>query len=229
MDDSASATSPDLMGHVDACLADSGLLQNRYFHRLMSGEMSLSTFHRSQQQFYFAVNYFSRPMAALVMRIPRGNDRLGILENMVEEHGDFRSDRFHEATFRQFLKALGGSGERPEAGSMQPPVHAFNATLMSACLSEEVSTGIACLGIIEYAFADISSLIGTATLERGWLSSDELVHYKLHKEIDKQHAADFFDLIQPAWQAGHGKQQISQGLRLGAYAFDSLYRNLIDG
>lgn len=228
MQDRSSAPSAELMCHVDANLADSGLMKNRYFQMLQSGEMSLESFRRSQQQFYFAVDYFSRPMSALMMRIPSGDERLGILENIVEEHGNFHLHAFHEATFRQFLKAIGGSNERPDAHSMRPVVHAFNATVMSACLSDDVSTGIACLGIIEYAFADVSSLIGGAVVRQRWLEVDELVHYNLHEEIDKQHAADFFELIQPAWQANRGRLQISQGLRLGAYAFDRLYRDLID-
>lgn len=225
---SASATSTDLLDQVDANLADSGLMQNRYFQRLHSGEMSLESFRESQQQFYFAVDYFSRPMSALMMRIPSGEERLGILENIVEEHGSFRSDAFHEATFRQFLKAIGGRSERPDTDSMRPAVHAFNATIMAACLSDDLRTGIACLGIIEYAFADISSAIGRAVVQRGWLSESELVHYKLHEEIDKQHAADFFGLLQAAWKADRGRVQINQGLRLGAYAFDCLYRDLVN-
>ncbi|MCP4885697.1 iron-containing redox enzyme family protein [Rubripirellula sp.] len=222
----STSVATDLMGHVESSLADSGLMKNRYFRRLQSGEMSLEDFLYSQQQFYFAVNYFSRPMAALLMRIPNGDERLGILDNIVEEHGNFRSDTFHEATFRQFLHSIGGSGERPDTETMGPAVHAFNATIMSACLSEDVRTGIACLGIIEYAFADISSLIGGTVVARDWLSGNELVHYKLHQEIDKQHAADFFKLVQPAWQTDQGRALISQGLRLGAYAFDCLYRDL---
>jgi pyrroloquinoline-quinone synthase len=228
MHDIASATSTELTSHVDANLADSGLMRNRYFRLLQSGEMSLESFRRSQQQFYFAVDYFSRPMSALIMRMPSGEERLGILENIVEEHGNFHLDMFHESTFRQFLHAIGGIGERPDAESMGPAVHAFNATIMSACLSDDVRTGIACLGIIEYAFADISSLIGGAVVLRGWLGEDELVHYKLHKEIDKQHAADFFELLQSDWQTNRGRLQISRGLRLGAYAFDCLYRDLTD-
>lgn len=71
-------------------------------------------------------------------------------------------------------------------------------------------------------------MIGGAVVRQGWLKDDELVHYNLHQEIDKQHAADFFGLIQPAWQAGRGRLPISQGLRLGAYAFDRLYRDLME-
>ncbi len=215
-----------LISRVDDVLSACGILHNRYFTALQSGEMSWDSFRRSQQQFYFAVDFFSRPMSALMMRIPGGDQRLGILENIVEEHGNFRLDAFHETTFRQFLKSIGCDGQRPQLDAMGPAVHAFNATLMSACLCEDVRTGIACLGIVEYAFADISASIGKAVIDRGLLSETELVHYKLHEEIDKQHAADFFDLIDAEWQQDNGRMQINQGLNLGAYAFDRLYRDL---
>ena len=97
---------------------------------------------------------------------------------------------------------------------------------MAACHSDEVQVGIACLGIIEYAFADISALIGKSVIERGWLAEQQLVHYSLHAEIDKKHAADFFELLQADWQDENKRILIEQGLRLGAYLFDRLYRDL---
>ncbi len=216
MHDSAEVTSKGLMSFVDDVLSASGIMQNRYFTTLESAEMSLDTFRRSQQQFYFAVDYFSRPMSALMMRLPSGDQRLGILENIVEEHGNFRVDSFHEATFRQFLKLIGGDAQRPDIDTMGPAVHAFNATIMSACLNEDVRTGIACLGIIEYAFADISALLAEAVVKRGFLCDSKLVHYKLHEEIDKQHAATFFDLIDADWQADQGHVPNHSGASLGS-------------
>lgn len=221
-----SALDRNLMAKVDETLTASGLLANGYFSLLRSGAMTLEDFRRSQTQFYFAVDFFSRPMAALLMRVPLPDQRLGILENVVEEHGDFQSTAFHEATFRQFLESIGAEGSRPQGNVMGPAVHAFNSTLLSACLSSDLRTGIACLGVIEYAFADISSLIGEAVIQHGWVQSDDLVHYKLHAEIDKQHAADFFRLLEPTWQRGEYHEETEQGLRLGAYCFDRLYRDL---
>ena len=226
MHDGGQTMTDGLMAEVDSVISDSGILDNEYFSRLQAGQMSLESFRQSQQQFYFAVEYFSRPMSALLARIPRGEDRLSILENVVEEHGNFRLDQFHEATFRQFLQSIGVDGGRPEVEMMEPAVHSFNAMLMAACTSEDLSAAVACLGIVEYAFADISALIGKAVVKLGWVSEQELVHYKLHEEIDKQHAADFFRLIDPSWRAGQSQLEISQGLRLGAYAFDRLYRDL---
>jgi pyrroloquinoline-quinone synthase len=226
MNDRAGTRSKELLHCVDDILVAGGLMQNRYFTTLVGGEMSLDSFRRTQQQFYFAVDFFSRPMSALLMRLARPQQRLGILENVVEEHGNFRPDAFHEATFRQFLGSI--RSEPPVSDEIVPAVHAFNATILSACLSEEVRIGIACLGVIEYAFADISALIGKAVVGRGWVREGELVHYKLHAEIDKQHAADFFELLIPDWTIKQSRIEIEQGFRLGTYAFDRLYRDLLE-
>ena len=225
MNDPAVKGSSELVLRADQILEKIDIMQNRYFVRLVGGQMSRAEFCRSQQQFYFAVDFFSRPMSALLMRMKCPNRRLAILANVVEEHGNFQPTAFHEATFRQFLEALGdeSAGDAPE---MSAPVHAFNSTIMSACTTDELQTGIACLGIIEYAFADVSALIGRAVVQRNWVSEEDLVHYSLHAAIDKQHAADFFGLVQRDWGDAHGKGLVEQGLRLGAYAFDRLYRDL---
>lgn len=226
MGDSSQGQGRELLRAVDEVVSASRIMQNSYLTSLQTGEMSHDVFCRTQQQFYFAVAYFSRPMSALMMRIPDPADRLGILENIVEEHGNYCSSAFHEATFRQFLEQIGGNGERPEYAVMGPAVHAFNATIMSACLTDGVRTGIACLGIIEYAFADISAVIGQAVVSLDWVTEENMVHYDLHAKIDKQHAADFFTLLAADWPHDRGRAEVIRGLRLGAYAFDRLYRDL---
>ncbi len=223
----SSEKSSDLVVRAEQILTAIRILDNSYFDALGSGRMSRDAFSRSQRQFYFAVDFFSRPMSALLMRIPCPKQRLGILANVVEEHGDFQPSAFHVATFREFLEAFDDSG-CPRRTEMGPQVHAFNAAIMAACMADETQVGIACLGIIEYAFADISACIGKAVVERGWLTENELVHYSLHAEIDKKHAADFFKLIEDDWREPTTRPLIEQGLQLGAYVFDRLYRDLMD-
>ncbi len=63
------------------------ILQNLYFEALQNGTMSFEQFNKTQQQFYFAVLFFSRPMAILVGKIPNPSDRLDILHDVMEEHG----------------------------------------------------------------------------------------------------------------------------------------------
>jgi pyrroloquinoline-quinone synthase len=91
---------------------------------------------------------------------------------------------------------------------------------------DELEVGVACMGVIEYSFADISAVIGKTVVRRGWVSAEQLVHYKLHAEIDERHAEEFFAIIEPAWDDERRRYYIEQGLELGAYIFDRLYRDM---
>jgi pyrroloquinoline-quinone synthase len=215
---------PNVTAAADAILERAGLMRNPYLMALADGSMSLESFRKSQQQFFFAVRFFARPMAALVSRIPDPAARLNLIHNIVEEHGDFHEAQFHQNTFANFLTSIGAS--RPDPQQIQPAVHAFNSVLMGACANDEADIGICCLGIIEQAFAELSAMIGKAVVDRGWVPADNLVHYALHAELDVRHAEEFFILVEPHWSDTARRALIQQGLELGAYSFDQLYRNL---
>lgn len=203
------------------------ILHNPYFTALADGSMSLATFRRTQEQFFFAVTFFSRPMAALVGRIPHPKHRLDILHNLVEEHGEFDEDAFHHTTFQHFLRSIGARADEKALLPLWPAVRAFNAVLTASCVLDELEVGVGCMGVIELAFAGLSAAIGKAVVERGWVPADKLVHYKLHAEIDERHAEEFFAVVERSWGDAARRYFIEQGLELGAYAFDRLYRDLL--
>jgi pyrroloquinoline-quinone synthase len=219
---------PEVTKCASEILERIGILENPYFKQLKDGSMSLEDFQKSQEQFYFAVVFFSRPMAALAGRIDNPKDRLGILENVVEEHGNMNEDCFHSSTFRKFLLSVIGKETEFEGMIVCPQVRAFNAVITTACIFDEIEVGIGCMGIIELAFADISTIVGNAVVERGWIRREDLTHYKLHAEIDARHADDFFKIVEKKWQDPNKQYYIKQGLELGAYIFDRLYRDLLD-
>jgi len=220
------APAPRVTACADEVLRRVGLLNNVYFQELRDGSMSRECFRRSQEQFFFAVRYFPRPMAALIARIGDPVLRLDILKNLVEEHGDFQEEEFHQNTFRAFLGAIGARDPQSQPVVMCPAAHAFNNTLMATCAADELEVGIGCLGIIEYAFASISAVIGRAVVDRGWVESGQLVHYGLHAELDVRHSQEFFAIVEPRWDDAGTRGNLQQGLELGAYAFDQLYRSL---
>lgn len=222
---SPNSRAPRVTACSDSIIEDSGILRNSFFERLQSGAMSLECFRRTQEQFFFAVTFFSRPMSALVGRIPDPRARLDILHNVVEEHGEFDEEEFHPTTFQRFLRSIGSDPEKLNDEELWPPLRAFNSVLTAACVLDELEVGVACMGIIEYCFADISAIIGRAVVERSWVKADELVHYKLHAEIDKRHAEEFFAVVESSWD--DRRYEIEQGLQLGVYVFDRLYRDLL--
>jgi pyrroloquinoline-quinone synthase len=209
-----------------AVLQRTNILGNRYFEAIQDRTMTLECFRRTQEQFFFAVTFFPRPMAALVARIPDPRLRLDILHNLVEEHGEFQEQSFHHNTFQQFLRTIGSQPEKLDSLDLWPAVRAFNSVLSASCVLDELEVGVACMGIIEHAFSGISALIGKAVVQHGWVAADQLVHYKLHAEIDERHAEEFFAVIEPLWDDERRRYHIRQGLELGAYIFDRLYRDL---
>jgi pyrroloquinoline-quinone synthase len=218
-------SAPGIISEAIRLLSERPILKRDYFIRLSDGRMARDEFIRTQQQFFFAVQYFSRPIAALVSRCVDSTMRMDLVHNLAEEQGEFRPDEAHDRTFQQFLSLLGVSDVT--SLTEEAPVGAFNAALMGACLTADTDGAFACLGFIEFAFADISALIGAAVVKRGWVAPDRLVHYKLHAEIDKRHADEFFAVIEPAWRAGGARRRrIEQGLAFGHYIFGRLYDDL---
>lgn len=218
---------PRMAAAADTVLQRVGFLKNPYFAALADGSMSLAQFRATQEQFFYAVQYYPRPMAALASRIPDPAQRLDLLHNLVEEHGDFRPDHFHQNTFGQFLATIGGRRPDQAAVPICPAVHAFNSTLSGTCATDEIEVGICCLGVIERAFADVSALIGRAVVRRGWVTESALVHYALHAELDIRHAEEFFAVVEGEMDDQKSRESIRRGLELGAYAFDQLYRGLL--
>ena len=223
-----SSTNPALLvgAYAQSILKRIRIMDNPYLVALADGTMSRSCFQISQEQFFYAVTFFPRPMAALVGRIPDPHLRLDILHNLVEEHGDFDAKAFHHNTFRRFLSSLGSNVDALDQASLWPEVRAFNSVLTSACVLDEVEVGISCIGIIEHAFSGISAAIGNAVVNRGWVEGTNLAHYKLHSQIDERHAQEFYAVVEPQWVDSARRYFIIQGLELGAYIFNRLYVDL---
>lgn len=232
-----STATDSLIQWVEAATRERAILSNSYFTALKAGRFPAASFTASQRQFYFAVRYFSRPMAALMARMPTSTLRQGLIHNLSEEHGfeddepggaaDFDPALAHDMTFLAFLKTLGVSAREMNGQRELPVVRAFNVALMGTCTMERVEVAFGCLGAIEYAFADICEVIGEQVVKQGWISTEDLVHYKLHAQIDKGHAADFFQVVQPAWErGGEGRTAIEDGVALGLHLFHRLYEDL---
>ena len=215
-----------IIRYADEALKRVGILNNPYFESLHDGSMSLECFQKTQEQFYFAVHFFPRPMALLIARLPEPKMRLDILRNLLEEHGEFQESGFHVTSFRFFLQSIKVDPTRINDLPLWATVRAFNSVLIASCTFDEIEVGLGCMGIIEYAFSEVSALIGQGVVKRQWVPTEELAHYKLHAELDKQHAKEFFDVIEPKWAKLERRYFIHQGLELGAYIFDRLYRDL---
>lgn len=217
----------DVGSAIDAVLTETRWRDNPYFTALHERRFARADFVETQIQFYSAVTFFSRPMAALCGKIPSPEQRVAILRNVWEEHGEGDTRMAHGATFRLLLQRLANIGaDDIERRTLWPEVRIFNTTLAGVCVLDEYVVACAAMGMIERMFAEISGVIGREIVANGWLTRQELVHYDFHERVDVRHAEDFFAVIAPEWPAQ--AYEIEQGLRLGATVFDGLYRGLWD-
>jgi pyrroloquinoline-quinone synthase len=209
---------------VEQICAEYGVDENPYLMSIQDGSLQREDFVATQCQFLFAVRYFSRPMSALLSRIPTNRQRVDILRNVWEEHGEGRLSQSHRRTFLTLLERLGVDSATVETRAVWPEVDQFNLTLTGVCTLEDYRLGTAMLGMIEHMFGTISARLGQAIIHRGWLSESDLTHYRQHEDLDVRHSGDFFALIEPEIDT-HG-EGIERGLRLGCSTFDTLYRGL---
>jgi pyrroloquinoline-quinone synthase len=201
---------------------------NPYFTNLKARTFPREDFLETQIQFYFAVVFFSRPMAALAAKIPDARLRVEVVRNVWEEHGEGDEARVHGHTFLALLERLGDVGlQDVNRRALWPEVRIFNTTLAGACVLDEHLIGVAIMGIIERMFCEISSWLGHGIIENGWVARDRMIHYNLHEELDIKHSQDFFDILEPAWsRSGEDRYAIEQGLWTGATLFNGLYEGL---
>lgn len=213
---------------IDKILKDTNCKENPYFINLREMSFDRSDFVETQIQFYFAVIFFSRPMAALAAKIPSPELRLEVLRNVWEEHGEGRLSNGHGQTFIQFLQKLDNlSLAQVNLRGLWPEIRIFNTALAGATVLDDFLVGVGMLGVIERMFSEISSWIGNSVVRNGWIKESEMVHYKLHEQLDIRHSQDFFDILNgPFSKSAENKYHIEQGLRMGATLFNNLYYGL---
>lgn len=213
---------------VDGVLAETDARNNPYFVALRDGSFQRDDFVETQIQFYYAVVFFSRPMAVVAAKIPSPSLRVEVMRNVWEEHGEGDDTRIHGHTFRQLLERLAGvTIQDIERRPLWPEVRAFNTILTGCSIADDWEVATACFGMIERMFVDISQWIGRAILERGWLAPDQMVHYNVHETLDVKHSDDFFHVLTEGTDgSAQARYCVEQGVRLGAYVFNGLYEGL---
>lgn len=213
---------------IQNVLKETNYISNPYFQNLNSGQFEKEDFIETQIQFYFAVIFFSRPMAALAAKIPLPELRIEILRNVWEEHGEGHLSQGHGNTFVEFLSRLGAIKlDDVNLRGLWPELRLFNTTLAGTTVLDDFLVGVAMLGIIERMFSDISALIGNGIVSRGWMSEEKMIHYKLHQKLDIKHSDDFFNILRdPFLKSKENRYHIEQGLRLGSTLFNDLYLGL---
>ena len=204
------------------------ITSHRYFSDLLDGSMSFELFKSSQTNFYSAVCYFSRPMFLLCSRMENYADRLTILENILDEHGNGDIKESHAETYKNYLLNLGVKEKDINETFSHSAVSNFYSIIKDTIKGDRIETAIAMFGIIEDRYTEISATIATSLVNNNWLSEDQLTHYKTHKELDIYHAELFYKLVRPKWVEETSRENIIKGIKLGNAIIFDMFNNLLE-
>ena len=213
--------------YINTLKTDTPILSQIYFSKLTDGFMSLEVFKKSQANFYSAVCYFSRPMFLLCSRIDNYEERLIILENIFDEHGNGKIQDSHGNTYKKYLLTLGVSENDINKTFNHSAVSNFYSIIDKTVESDNIETAIAMFGIIEDRYTEISSSISTSLINNNWLKKNQLSHYVIHKELDIYHAEQFYKLVRHKWTEGICRDNIIKGLKLGNTIIFDIFNNLL--
>lgn len=178
----------------------SGWIENKYHCFFKNAQQE--EFLLSQIPFFYAVKAFPRMLCRLASMIEDSESRLLVVENIYEEHGQSNMKNFHTETYKEYLTALGWSGNYHKNPWVEDWINKvltlpYNAVEYAVYLSG-----------IEYIYAlicaDISTHIETLDL-RG-----EQTHYKKHAQLDWEHG---YELLSVALNISKIENELSPNLK----------------
>jgi pyrroloquinoline-quinone synthase len=193
-----------------------------YVRRVLVGSLSRDDFIRTQVQFLFAVEPYADCLAMLAARCESSEARRVLEQNVHDEQGGGDPNNAHGATFRALLGKLGVTAAQIDASPRWPCVDAFNDGVREVCTNAPEPFGIATIAAIEDLFSTVSSELGRGIVVRGWLAREQVVHYNMHKELDRIHADALYALLDPA------DEPVGRGLAWGVKLMVDLYAGLLE-
>ena len=163
----------------------------------------------------------------LCSRINSYSERLNILENIFDEHGNGDVKKSHGETYKQYLINLGIEKDKIKKNDFHISVKNFYSKIDNVVRNDDLQKAIAMYGIIEDRYTIISSVIAKTLLKNNWLDNSKLAHYLVHEEIDMYHSKLFYDLIEKKWLDNSSNIPIKEGLNLGNELILKLFNELL--
>ena len=201
--------------------------KNYYFSKLINDELTLEEFQKSQLKFIDAVLSFTKPMFIISSKLESYEERLSILENILEEHGNGDIAKSHGKTFEEYLILLGVNKKEIKNRNIDSSSQKFNLCLVERSQNESTYFSLAMMGIIEDRYSEMSKLISEKVLKNKWLTEKTMTHYKVHEKLDIDHAESFYHLIGSKWLNKNIQEDIKKGLRFGNKLILNLYTGFI--
>lgn len=163
---------------------------NKSLYKNFLNSCNQKEFLQSQVPFFHAVESFPRMLLQLASMIHTSEERLLVIENLWEEHGNGDTNTFHTTTFKEHLYALGFNKDDDEYIKNPYVSDWIDGILNMGMDLEDMGTYLAG---VEYMYAVISEDISDYILS---LQLDKpSPHYHKHAELDWDHGHELLDVV----------------------------------
>ena len=199
---------------------------NIYFRKLLKNPTPKS-FVKSQESFIDAVNEWSNLLSHLLTKVPSYKERLPIIENLMDEHGEGDLERSHVETFRKFINSFKTRDNLQMYNKESQTYHIieeFYRTLDRDLKYYSWEYSAAMLGMIEYTYITVSTVIHQYAKQH--IPEEEIYHYTLHETLDTKHSEDLFRIIVPYLDQNNNSNMVKLGLQKGYNTMYKMYKEL---
>ena len=135
-------------------------------------------------------------------------------------------EKSHVNTFDRFCPLLSRSGfvEQKDCQKSQQACQDFNEQVLNFVQEKDWKEGFACLGAIEYLYAQISSKLHKCVQTRFEIPTQDIPHYCCHEELDVKHGEDL--LLAATRSSNSCKSKVEQACLAGIQFIENLYRKM---
>jgi len=204
-------------------------IDNNNFFIKLSKIPDIDKFLVTQECFISAIDNWSKLLGLLIFYLPTDKERLTIIKNLYDEHGDGDLNKSHTNTFKLLLKSLNYDKNillYNDNLSSFNYVNKFNNDLKDIIMTKNWVYSVAVLGMIEYTYITVSKNIHNYLLN--FLPADQINHYSLHETLDVTHATELFELIVSYIKNDELCPDIKQGILSGYNIMNELYSSLYE-
>ncbi|AYV78565.1 MAG: heme oxygenase [Edafosvirus sp.] len=206
--------------------------ENKYFVFLkdnINRNNILENFMMSQVNFVDAVDEWSCILGLMVAKVPSVKERIVLIKNLYDEHGNGNIENSHVVTFNKFIKMLleicNNRIELIHDDRINNEIiNKFIHELHNVIGSNNWVYSIAVLAMIEYTYITVSKCIHEFV--SNYTPSELIHHYSLHEIMDQTHSQELFSIVTDQYETKNNKKVIEDGILHGYKILYDLYDSL---
>jgi len=210
----------DLATALDASVNERRLLDHPFYQAWSQGRLTRDDLAFYSTQYWRQVEAFPGHLETLAGRLPEGNSRHIVVENLSDER-----DGDHPGLWKDFAAALGVGGTTLESAASEAETSACVEAFRAAMQDGPVTYALGMLYGYESQTPEVATTKIRGLRDHYGLQGGALDYFELHAELDVEHAGELISALAPYAHEPGALDQAASGARAGA---DAVW-GLLDG